>query len=101
MINPASVINVPFLEMREQLDELAAGGAKFFTFDLMDGHYVPNLWCIPIADPGAEGRVSQIVMDVHIMVTNPQDYIERLRKPGRTTWRSTRTARPLCGGSST
>ena len=76
MINSASVINVPFLEMREQLDELAAGGTKFFHIDLMDGHYVPNL-CMPIKlIRELKDAYPQIVMDVHIMVTNPQDYIE-------------------------
>ena len=82
MINSASVINVPFLEMREQLDELAAGGTKFFHIDLMDGHYVPNL-CMPIKlIRELKDAYPQIVMDVHIMVTNPQDYIERLREAG-------------------
>ncbi len=82
MINSASVINVPFLDMREQLDELVAGGTKYFHIDLMDGHYVPNL-CMPIKlIRELKDAYPRIVMDVHIMVTNPQDYIGRLQEAG-------------------
>lgn len=82
MINSASVINVPFLDMRAQLDELVAGGTKYFHIDLMDGHYVPNL-CMPIKlIRELKDAYPQIIMDVHIMVTNPQDYIGRLREAG-------------------
>lgn len=82
MINSASVINVPFLDMRAQLDELVAGGTKYFHIDLMDGHYVPNL-CMPIKlIRELKEAYPRIVMDVHIMVTNPQDYIGRLGEAG-------------------
>ena len=47
MINSASVVNIPFLQMKNGLDELVAGGTKYFHIDIMDGHYVPNL-CMSI-----------------------------------------------------
>lgn len=82
MINSASVINIPFLKMKEQLDELVEGGAKFFHIDLMDGHYVPNL-CFPIGIiKELKAAYPQIVMDIHIMVTEPCEYIDRLKEAG-------------------
>lgn len=82
MINTASIINVSFLNMKEELEELVAGGTTFFHIDLMDGHYVPNL-CLPIKLLAElKQAYPQIVMDIHIMVTNPSDYISRLREAG-------------------
>lgn len=82
MINTASIINVSFLRMKEELDELVAGGTTFFHIDLMDGHYVPNL-CLPIKLLAElKAAYPQITMDVHIMVTNPGDYIQRLKEAG-------------------
>lgn len=82
MINTASVINIPFLDMREQLDQLVAGGTRYFHIDLMDGHYVPNL-CMPIELVSQlKQAYPQVSMDIHMMVTNPGDYIERLRAAG-------------------
>lgn len=82
MINSASVINIPFLKMKDQLDELIAGGTRFFHIDLMDGHYVPNL-CMPIGFiRQMKDAYPQVTMDIHIMVTNPEDYITRLKEAG-------------------
>ncbi len=82
MINTASIINIPFLRMKEQLDELVEGGTRFFHIDLMDGHYVPNL-CMPIElIKQLKEAYPQVTMDVHIMVTNPNDYIDRLKDAG-------------------
>ena len=82
MINSASIINVHFLNMREELDELVAGGTQFFHIDLMDGHYVPNL-CLPIKLLAElKDAYPQVTMDVHLMVTNPMDYIGRLKDAG-------------------
>lgn len=82
MINSASIINVNFLNMKEEVDQLVAGGTTFFHIDLMDGHYVPNL-CLPIKMLAElKAAYPQITMDVHLMVTNPEDYVERLREAG-------------------
>ena len=82
MINTASIINVPFLRMKEDLDAMVAGGVRYFHIDLMDGHYVPNL-CMPIKlIRELKDAYPQVVMDVHVMVTDPCAYIERLKEAG-------------------
>lgn len=82
MINTASIINIPFLLMKEQLDQLVEGGTRHFHIDLMDGHYVPNL-CMPIElIKELKDSYPQVNMDIHIMVTNPEDYISRLKSAG-------------------
>lgn len=82
MINSVSVINCGFLHLKERLDECVRGGAKMFHVDLMDGHYVPNL-CMPIGYLAElKQEYPQILMDVHLMVTNPQDYVDRLANAG-------------------
>ncbi len=82
MINTASIINIPFLHMKEQIDQLIEGGTKYFHIDLMDGHYVPNL-CMPIElIRELKDAYPQVNMDIHIMVTNPDDYILRLKNAG-------------------
>ena len=82
MINTASIINVSFLHMKEQIDELVEGGTRFFHIDLMDGHYVPNL-CMPI-ELIAELKKAypQVNMDIHMMVTDPDKYLDRLKAAG-------------------
>lgn len=82
MINTASIVNIPYLSLKEGLDELVDGGTKAFHVDLMDGHYVPNL-CYPVElVREIKKAYPQVTMDVHMMVTNPLDYIERLKDAG-------------------
>lgn len=82
MLNTASIINVSFLHMKEQIDELVAGGTRFFHIDLMDGHYVPNL-CLPMElIRELKDAYPQVQMDIHIMVTDPASYVNRLKAAG-------------------
>ncbi len=82
MINSASIVNVSFLDMKKELDELVAGGTRYFHIDLMDGHYVPNL-CMPVKlIQELKQAYPQVGMDVHIMVTDPSAYIQRLKEAG-------------------
>ena len=82
MINTASVINIPFLHLREGLDELVEGGTRYFHIDLMDGHYVPNL-CYPMElIRELKDAYPQVSMDIHVMVEEPITYVERLKNAG-------------------
>lgn len=82
MINSASVINCSLLNLKQDLDAMVAGGTTMFHIDLMDGHYVPNL-CLPVKLLAELSRAyPKIEMDVHIMVTNPSDYVQRLAEAG-------------------
>lgn len=82
MMNSASIINCSFLTLKEELDQLVAGGTPMFHIDLMDGHYVPNL-CMPIKMvQELKQAYPEVIMDVHMMVTNPSDYVKRLADAG-------------------
>ncbi len=82
MINAPSLANCNCLEFGDNVRELVEGGVKFFHIDLMDGHYVPNL-CLPpnyIAD--LKKAYPQATAEVHLMVSNPADYLPMLKKNG-------------------
>lgn len=82
IINAPSLANCPLLAMGEQVKELVLGGAPWFHIDIMDGHYVPNLY-FPLKFIGELKReYPQICADVHLMVTNPMDYFDELKQNG-------------------
>ncbi len=82
MINTASIVNIPFLKLKEQMDELVEAGTRYFHIDLMDGHYVPNL-CYPINFvKEIKEAYPEVNMDIHMMVTDPVSYVERLKNAG-------------------
>jgi len=82
MINAPSLANCSVLGLGQDVDELVRAGETFFHIDLMDGHYVPNL-CLPLRTIGDLKSVyPNCTAEVHLMVTNPMDYIEPLKNLG-------------------
>ncbi|TFG83962.1 MAG: ribulose-phosphate 3-epimerase [Erysipelotrichales bacterium] len=75
MIIAPSILSMDFSDMKTQLDEVRASGATWLHFDVMDGHFVRNLTFGPDLLKGI-CKLSNLVMDVHLMVDDPLTFSE-------------------------
>lgn len=76
-----SILSLDYSKTSEQLEELDKSNAKWMHFDVMDGHFVPNLTFGPDLLKGFKKAVD-MVMDVHIMVDDPDMVSEMFAKAG-------------------
>ncbi|MBF7979201.1 MULTISPECIES: ribulose-phosphate 3-epimerase [Rahnella] len=76
-----SLMCVDFARLSEEIAQLENAGAAMFHIDVMDGHFVPNFALGP-EDIKAVSKLARIPYDVHLMVTNPDPYIERFANLG-------------------
>jgi ribulose-phosphate 3-epimerase len=80
VINP-SLLAADFGNLESVVRRLEEAGAKILHLDVMDGHFVPNLsFGLPIVQ--AVRRITQLPLDVHLMIANPQPYLKRYRDAG-------------------
>ena len=76
-----SLLACDFVELREEIRRVEAGGARVLHLDIMDGHFVPNLSIgIPVVE--AVRRSTDLPLDVHLMISEPGRYIRRFREAG-------------------
>ncbi len=83
MIAP-SILSADFSKLGEEIDRVTRAGADWIHVDVMDGHFVPNL---TIGAPVVKSLkpVSKIPLDCHLMIENPEKYIEDFAKAGAST----------------
>ncbi|MBC3079640.1 ribulose-phosphate 3-epimerase [Staphylococcus capitis] len=70
-----SLLSVDFLNLKEELDHLEKANVDGLHFDVMDGKFVPNISIgIPLLD--AIRSYSNLPIDVHLMIEQPENYIQ-------------------------
>src|SRR5205809_7685900 len=76
-----SVLSADFTRLGEQVREAEAAGAERIQIDVMDGHFVPNITMGPLIVEAVR-RCTKLTLEAHLMITNPQQYIEDFAKAG-------------------
>ncbi len=76
-----SVLSADFAILGEQLETLKKCGATNIHYDVMDGMYVPSIsFGMPVLK--SIRKCTDMVLDVHMMVVDPDRYVEEFRKSG-------------------
>ena len=70
-----SILSADFAVLGEAVAAVERGGADLIHVDVMDGHFVPNITIGPLVVRSIK-RVAHVPLDVHLMITDPDRYIE-------------------------
>lgn len=76
-----SILSADFTRLGEQVRAAEAAGAQRIQIDVMDGHFVPNITMGPMVVEAVR-RCTSLPLEAHLMITNPQEYIETFAKAG-------------------
>jgi len=78
-----SILSCDFSRLGEEIVAVKEGGADWIHVDVMDGHFVPNITIGPVITRGAR-RSTDLPLDVHLMIENPEDYLQSFAEAGAT-----------------
>ena len=76
-----SIIASDFNHLADEIAACESAGADWLHVDVMDGHFVPTITVGPLFVEACK-RVTKLPLDVHFMITNPDQYLEAFAKAG-------------------
>jgi ribulose-phosphate 3-epimerase len=76
-----SILSADFARLGEEIKDVENGGADYIHVDVMDGHFVPNITIGPLIVEAIR-PITKLPLDVHLMIENPDQYIEAFAKAG-------------------
>ena len=75
-----SMLSADFLNLGAEVERMAAAGADYLHYDVMDGNFVPNI-SFGLGILRAVSKCS-LPVDAHLMIANPEKYVERFADAG-------------------
>ena len=76
-----SILSADFSRLGEEINAVAKAGADIIHVDVMDGHFVPNITIGPQVVASVR-RITDLPLDVHLMITDADSYIDDFAKAG-------------------
>ena len=76
-----SILSADYMHFHADMDKTKADGAKWLHVDIMDGHFVPNM-SFGYSWVKAMRKITDLVLDVHLMIDTPIKYAEEFCKAG-------------------
>jgi len=76
-----SILSADFTRLGEEIKDVEKAGADYIHIDVMDGHFVPNITIGPMIVKAAR-RVTALPLDVHLMISEPDQFIEDFAEAG-------------------
>jgi ribulose-phosphate 3-epimerase len=80
LISP-SILSADFSRLGEEVQAVREAGADWIHIDVMDGHFVPNITIGPMI-VSAVRKITDIPLDVHLMISDPDAYLENFHEAG-------------------
>jgi len=76
-----SILSADFAKLGQEIQDVVAAGADVIHIDVMDGHFVPNITIGPLV-VDAVRKICDLPLDVHLMISDPDKYIDDFAAAG-------------------
>jgi len=78
-----SILSADFSRLGEEVKAVEKAGADYIHIDVMDGHFVPNITIGPMIVEAVK-KITSLPLDVHLMISDPDRYIDEFVEAGAT-----------------